>query len=217
MTLLVLAAHPDDETLGAGGTIAAARERGERVHVAVFCSAQRVDVPDPGCAASKAAEMEAAMEELGCTFEGYGYPDQGLDSVPLVDLARAIERTARAVVPNHVITHFAGDVNQDHRRVTEAALVAFRPAPGASVRRLEACYVPSSSEWGPASFAPNVFRPLEMRHVDKKLAAMRRYASELRAPPHPRSEHGIRAALSYFGSCVGAEFAEPFVLMREIE
>jgi N-acetylglucosamine malate deacetylase 1 len=216
MTMLVLAAHPDDETLGAGGTIAAAIERGERVHVAVCCGTRRADAVGPGSAAAKAEEMRAAMAELGCSSESYGFADQGLDAVPLIDLARAMERTIRAVGPQLVLAHFPGDVNQDHRRVTEAALIACRPVPGAAVRRVEACYVPSSSEWGPAPFSPTVFRPLEARHVERKLAAMRCYASELRPPPHPRSEHGIRAALQYFGSCVGVEFAEPFVLLREV-
>ena len=216
MTMLVLAAHPDDETLGAGGTIAAARERGERVHVAVFCSPQRADVASEPAAAAKAAELRAAMAELDCTFECYGLPDQGLDTTPLIDLSRAIERTARAITPDHVLTHFAGDVNQDHRRIAEATQVAFRAVPGGTVRRIEAYYVPSSTEWGQAAFFPTVFRSLSPGQVDRKLAAMRRYASELRPPPHPRSEHGIRAALAYFGSCVGVEFAEPFVLLRQI-
>jgi LmbE family N-acetylglucosaminyl deacetylase len=215
VTLLVLAAHPDDETLGAGGTIAAARERGDRVHVAVFCSPERVDAPGQAAAAAKAEELRLAMAELDCTFECYGFADQGLDARPLVDLAQAVERTARAIRPDHVITHFAGDVNQDHRRVAEATWVAFRPVPGMRVR-LEACYVPSSTEWGGEAFTPTVFRPLTARQVELKLAAMRRYASELRPPPHPRSEHGIRVALAYFGSCAGVEFAEPFRLLREI-
>jgi LmbE family N-acetylglucosaminyl deacetylase len=216
MTLLVLAAHPDDETLGAGGTIAAARARGDRVHVAVFCSPERADLPAATGAAAKAGELRAAMAELDCTYECYGFADQGLDAVPLFDLARAIEKTARALTPDHVITHFGGDVNQDHRRVAEATQVAFRPLPQSPVRRLEACYVPSSTEWGARPFFPTVFRPLDAARVEKKLAAMRRYTSELRAAPHPRSEHGIRAALAYFGSCAGVEFAEPFVLLREV-
>lgn len=215
MTMLVLAAHPDDETLMAGGTIAQARERGERVHVAVFCSAQRADATDPGYAATKAAELRAAMEVLDAGFECFGFPDQGLDTVPLLELARAVERTLAVVAPDLVITQFSGDVNQDHRRVAEATLVACRPVPGTPIR-VEAGYVPSSSEWGGAPFLATVYRALEPRHVDKKLDAMRRYASELRRAPHPRSEEGIRTALSYFGSCVSVAHAEPFVLLREI-
>ena len=216
MTTLVVVAHPDDETLAAGGTITAARQRGDRVHVAVACSAQRVDRHEPNAEAAKNAEMKAAMRTLDCTFECYRFPDQGLDVVPLIDLARAMERTIAAVTPQLVITHAASDVNQDHRRVTEAVLVACRPIPGAVVRRVEGGYVPSSSEWGAASFAPNVYRSLDPGHVDRKLAAMRCYESEMCPTPHPRSEHGIRAALVYFGSCVGVAFAEPFVLLREI-
>jgi len=215
MTMLVLAAHPDDETLMAGGTIARARERGERVHVAVFCSAQRADVADPGYQAKKTAELTAAMEALGTSFECYGFPDQALDTLPLIDLARAIERSVAAVTPDLLVTHFSGDVNQDHRRVAEATLVACRPVPGTPIR-VEAGYVPSSSEWGATSFSPTVFRALNPRHVEKKLLAMRHYASELRRPPHPRSEEGIRTALAYFGSCVGVAYAEPFVLLREL-
>ncbi len=219
MNVLVLAAHPDDETLGAGGAMAHAIERGDQVHVIVACGSARVDVVDDGrFAAQKASELETAMRSLGVTFEALGLPDQKLDVVPLVDLARAIENTMARFRPATVLTHFAGDVNQDHRRVAEATLIACRCVPGSPVRRLASYFVPSSTDWGDpqVGFVPNAFEILEESHVSAKLAAMRCYASELRPAPHPRSERGIRAALEHFGSRVGAAYAEPFVILREL-
>ncbi len=218
MSLLVLAAHPDDETLGAGGTMARAVESGEAVHAIVVCDTARYDmVDDGGFTAAKASELSRAMDSLGVTFECLGLPDQRLDIVPLVEIAGPIELTIARFRPSTVLTHFSGDVNQDHRRVFEATLIACRAVPASPVRRLASYYVPSSSDCGdPArGFVPNAYQELEDRHVDAKLLAMSLFASEMRPPPHPRSDAGIRSALSHFGSRICARYAEPFVIIRE--
>jgi LmbE family N-acetylglucosaminyl deacetylase len=219
MNVLVLAAHPDDETLGAGGTMARFVENGDRVHVLVACGMARVNIADDGrFADEKSSELQLAMRALGVTFECLGFPDQKLDVVPLVDLAAGIERAISQLRPETVLTHFSGDVNQDHRRVAEATMVACRAVPGSTVRRLASYFVPSSTDWGPPDrgFVPNAYQILDERHAQIKMRAMRCYASELRASPHPRSERGIMLALEHFGSRVSATYAEPFVVVREL-
>lgn len=219
MKLLVVAAHADDEILLAGGTLARWPENGGEAYVAIVCGTARVNIGDPNYEATKHEELAAAMALLKTSFECHGFADQKLDTVPLVELATSLEKTIAKIQPQIVISHFPGDVNQDHRRVAEAVLIACRATPGSPVQRIEAGYVSSSTDWGSPlqGFVPTVFRVLEEKHVKAKLQAMRCYQSELRPAPHPRSEAGIRAVLSDYGARVSATYAEPFVLLRSVE
>jgi LmbE family N-acetylglucosaminyl deacetylase len=147
-----------------------------------------------------------------------GLPDQRLDALALLDVVRVVDQTLDTWQPDIVYTHFSGDVNLDHALVARAALTACRPYQRPGVRALYAFETPSSTEWGlprpEDRFAPTSFVDIA-ETIDAKLAAMACYHSELRPSPHPRGLDALRTRAAYWGSVVGAPFAEPFALLRE--
>ncbi len=165
-----------------------------------------------------------ACEALGVENVVFGdFPDQRLDTFPLLELTRAVEDCINRFQPETVLMHFAEDVNEDHRVAFRATLAAVRPVPGAFVRNV-ACYeTPSSTDWAPplpgSTFAPNVFVDIT-DSLDKKLEALSMYEDtyykEVKAFPHPRSYDGIRTYARRCGSLAGVEAAEPFLLLRQV-
>src|SRR5215213_4334138 len=158
MRVLTVAAHPDDETLGAGGTMAWHAARGDTVWVCVLT--------DGVTSRHDRVELQAECAQRACDALGVerlvmvGLPDQRLDTGGQLDVITPIERCIAELAPEVVLTHFPGDVNEDHRIVARATMVATRPVAGSSVRRVCAFQVPSSTDWAPpiagSVFAPNV-------------------------------------------------------------
>jgi LmbE family N-acetylglucosaminyl deacetylase len=226
-SILVLAAHPDDEVLGCGGTIARLASQGGRVHVAYLADGVSSRGRDSGEAAAGNAELaerraaaRRACEILGATCVHFGdFPDNRLDSVALLDIVQPVEALIARYAPDTVLTHHAGDLNVDHRRTFEAALTACRPQPRHPVKTLLSFEVPSSTEWqapgGACAFTPNWFVDISAS-LDRKLAALAAYEKELRAWPHPRSRQGVEALARWRGATVGVEAAEAFLLGRQL-
>lgn len=223
--VLVIAAHPDDEVLGCGGTLAKLAEAGVEIHVAFLAdgvSSRSVDSVasiSPEIAARRAA-AKTACELLGVKSLSFGdFPDNRMDTVPLLDIVKAVEALVTRYRPGTVFTHHAGDVNVDHRRIHEAVTAACRPQIGHPVRSLLCFEVPSSTEWqlpgsGPP-FAPNWFVDISAT-LWRKLAALDAYAMELRDWPHPRSRQAVEHLARWRGATVSMEAAEAFVLGRQL-
>ena len=144
-SVLVVAAHPDDEVLGCGGTMARHVSAGDDVHVVIV--AQGVTARKNATAADLELHRKAAhraCEILGVTSLTLGdFPDNRLDSVDRLDVTRFIEAAIDARSPQIVYTHHCGDANIDHRIVNACALVACRPLPGQNVRRVLQFEIPS--------------------------------------------------------------------------
>jgi LmbE family N-acetylglucosaminyl deacetylase len=220
--VLVIAAHPDDEVLGCGGTLARHVEQGDAV-VSVFLADGASARPGSGeaeIAARRRAALIAARRLGTAPPIFFSFPDNRLDSVPLLELVQAIEGVIADVAPRIVYTHHAGDINIDHRRTHQAALTACRPLPGQSVEQIYSFEVPSATEWGSGAFGP-VFTPQRFvdiaRWVDRKDAALDAYADELRPPPHPRSRPAIDALQRWRGAMAGMELAEAFAVLRQLD
>ena len=219
--VLVVAAHPDDEVLGMGGTIALhAKHWGDCVRSLIVTDGSSTQYAgDEEKMQQKFEESEVASRALGVQEHCHlRFPDMKLDTVVHVELNAAVEQHVAEFKPQ-VVYCVHPDINRDHQCLFDSVLVATRPVPGCPVRRL-VTYAPlSSTEWDPPvtarPFAPNLFVDIE-RTIEDKLAAMRRFATELRDYPHPRSLEGIRAFAAREGSRVGVRFAEPFCVMREI-
>ena len=218
--VLVFAAHPDDEVLGMGGTIAVHTDRGDEVRIVVVTDGSSTQYPDDAeTRARKEQEALAAAAELGVTdYVHLDLPDMRLDTLPHVDVNRIVEDHIVDFGPQVVYTPHP-DVNRDHRVLFDSVAVATRPVPGQVVRRVLTYAPTSSTEWTPAGlnwFVPNWFVDITTT-LERKVASFGHYETERRDYPHPRSERAIRAAAEFFGASCGCEHAEPFVLVRSLE
>jgi len=220
---LCVAAHPDDEVLGPGATLARLAQSGCDVHVLVLGEGvgARYDSnkrpTDQVAALSK--QFEKAASVLGATPHQLSLPDNRFDSVDMLDIVHAIEKINESIDPDLVLTHHSGDMNVDHRVTCNAVLTAFRPVPKTRRVTILAFETLSSTEWnvysnGP-SFVPNWFEDASPG-LDTKIRAMAAYTNELREWPHPRSLEGIRVAARRWGMTVGMDAAEPFMLLRRV-
>lgn len=161
----------------------------------------------------------AAVAALGArVLASFDFPDNAMDSVPLLKLAQAIESVARDFAPNLVLTHHAHDLNVDHRLVHQAVLTAFRPMPSSSVEAILCFEVASSTGWNSAALP--AFKPTLSIDIAEtftaKLAALKCYDVEMRAAPHPRSPEMIEALARYRGSLCGLAMAEAFEVQRVV-
>ncbi len=219
--ILVIAAHPDDEVLGMGGTIAMhATVRKDTVRIVCVTDGSSTQYPgDAAIRAQKEEEARAAAAELGVTdYIHLDLPDMRLDTLPHVDVNRVVEDQISDFGPTTVYTVHP-DVNRDHRALFDSVAVATRPVPGQCVLRVLTYAPTSSTEWTPSAlnwFVPNWFVDVTAT-LDHKLASFEHYRTEARDYPHPRSERAIRAAAEFYGASCGCEAAEPFVLVRGIE
>ena len=219
MKVLVVAAHPDDEILGVGGTIAAHVARGDEVRLAIMCGGGSVRYSQEDRSLIH-AEAQKAAGILGVAGLILGeLPDQRLDTLPISQVAAEIESLVRSFQPATIYTHFCGDINRDHRVLTEAVMVAARPYAAPYVQEILMYETPSSTEWGlaqlSASFQPNVFVDIS-RMLEKKMQAFACYSAEICAEPHPRSLVALRERARYWGSLVNRQAAEPFVAIRSL-
>jgi len=222
MKILVIAAHFDDEVYGCGGTIAKLANAGHEVHVCVLtdsCSTQYKEHADE-MIAQKIAESREVNGILGIKrTHAFDFPDMQLDTVPHVELNKAIEQCITEFKPEVVYTHHGGDVNKDHRLAFESTMVAVRPLEGSCVKRVLCYEVPSSTEWAAPipgnTFIPNVFVDI-WDVLMNKVDAIDTYRSELRKSPHPRSIDNVVYQAHYRGASVGLKAAESFMLIREV-
>lgn len=222
--ILILAAHPDDEVLGCGGTIAKLAAEGATIHVAFLADGVFSRMDDTKSLSDELTARRAAAQRacgiLGVKSVSFdNFPDNRMDTVALLDICKAVEALIAEHRPDTVFTHHAGDVNVDHRRLHEAAVTACRPQHGHPVRTLLCFEVPSSTEWqlpGSApAFAPNWYVDIS-ETLDRKLAAMDAYDAELRNWPHPRSRQGVEHLAHWRGATVGVDAAEAFMLGRQL-
>jgi LmbE family N-acetylglucosaminyl deacetylase len=218
--VLVIAAHPDDEVLGMGGTIAVHTDRGDALRVLVVTDGSSTQYPgDADIRSRKEDEARRAAAELG--VEDYVHldlPDMRLDTLAHVEVNHVVEEHVRDFAPV-VVYIVQPDVNSDHRVLFDSVSVATRPVPGQGVRRLLTYAPASSTEWTPAAvnwFVPNWYVDVTAT-IERKIAAFAQYETERREYPHPRSERAIRATAEFHGTTCGCEYAEPFVLVRSIE
>lgn len=225
MKVLVIAAHPDDEVLGCGGTIARLAGEGHAVYVVILGEGitSRYDEREEADQQSIRALHDRSSQVsklLGVTeLFTYDLPDNRFDTVPMLNVVKIVERLIEGLKPEIIYTHHGGDLNVDHMVVHRAVLTASRPVADCPVRTLYAFEVPSSTEWAFTRFDP-VFRPNIFMDIgptlETKLAAMELYESENRPFPHPRSPQALRAIALRWGSALGLEAAEAFELIREI-
>ena len=222
--IMVIAAHPDDELLGAGGTIRRRVNEGKTARALILAeglTSRKDKRSDTGGEELAKLQNDArrAAEEAGYTdIDFCGFADNRMDGTDLLDIIKTISFYISQYQPDTIFTHHHGDLNIDHRLTCEAVLTACRPAVGSSVRRIYAFEIPSSTEWNynyQEPFKPNVYFDVTDT-MEAKLKGMACYRTENTVYPHPRSAQALMALGQYRGSSAGMELAEGFMLLREL-
>lgn len=224
--ILVVAAHPDDEILGCGGTMAVHSRIEDEVYVLILGEGitsrdesrdkeKRVKEID-----SLKMNIESANKIVG-TRESFvfDFPDNRFDSVSLLDIIKVIEKVKNEIRPDIIYTHHQGDLNVDHQIAFRAVMTACRPLKDESVKEIYSFEVLSSTEWASDNskyFMPNYFINITDT-IEKKTQAMKAYTTEIRDFPHPRSVKSIETLACNRGISVGLEFAEAFMLVRGVK
>ena len=219
--VLIIVAHPDDETIGLGGTIAKHLYDGDEVYALAMTdgvgsreSTKETDVKNRLCAA------HSASKELGFKWlDILNYPDNKLDSIPLLNIIKSLEKFKRKINPKLIYTHSSSDLNIDHRIINEAVLTAFRPQPNEVWNEIRNFEIPSATDYGHKSvtnsFCPNLYIDISA-FWDIKLKALQQYSEEIREFPHSRSYEGVENLAKYRGSQVGLKYAESFEVLKKI-
>lgn len=211
-SVLVFAPHNDDEILGVGGTIYKLSNQGYSI---VIC-----EVTAGPSFQTLQEEAEKAHSILGVSRSIFlQLPSCGLESYSKTDMNERFTGIMQEIKPVTVFIPHYGDMHLDHRWVAEAAMVAVRPLHAPFVKKVLAYETLSETEWNTPSannaFIPNVWIDIS-EEIDKKIAAMECFKSQVQLFPHPRSLEAIRALGQYRGSTIGARSAEAFMLVREI-
>lgn len=225
-SIMVVAAHPDDEVLGCAGTIARHSSHGDTVHIVILAegATSRAPTRDVKASSNKLGRLRAAAEESGRilgakTVTLLGFPDNRLDSIDLLDIAKSIESEIEKRKPHTLYVHHSGDLNIDHRIVHHAAIIATRPTTTNCVKKVLSYEVASSTEWVPpgsgAVFQPNVFVDID-EYMEAKINALKAYECEMRQWPNARSIESVINNCKMRGSQVGVRAAEAFALLREV-
>lgn len=224
--ILIIAAHPDDEVLGCGGTIACLSKKGHDVYISVLGEGitsrfNEREEADLELVKELHERSRLVSEILGAKdLFLYSLPDNRFDTVPLLDIVKMIEKLIEKVQPSVIYTHYGGDLNIDHQITNRAVITSTRPVKDHPVKEIYTFEVPSSTEWAfgqyQGGFNPNVFVDVS-KTLDKKIEAMKIYESELRPFPHPRSPKALNVLAQYRGSTVGLKAAEGFEIVRKID
>lgn len=220
-SILILASHPDDETLGCGASIARHVHDGDDVRVITLTNGvnSREDV-NSADAQKRSKAAEDAMNFLGAKWLGSGdFPDNKIDSVPLIEVVKFIESFKELFYPDIIYVHSPTDLNIDHRIAASAALTAYRPQPNERYSEIRFFEIPSSTDFTVKQldnkFEPNLFINID-NYWEKKLEALKFYDIEMRSSPHSRSYKKIKSLAEYRGAQSGMELAEAFEVVRKI-
>jgi LmbE family N-acetylglucosaminyl deacetylase len=216
----VITPHPDDETLGCGGTILKHCAAGDSLHWLIITGMTE----EQGFGTQ---EIKNRQEEIEQVKHMYGFeivnslnlPTMRLDALPLGDIIKAISTVLVEVKPHTIYLPNRSDVHSDHRVVFQAAWSCCKTFRFSFIRRVLMCEIPSETDFAPAlpetAFFPNIFSDIS-QYLEKKIEIMRVYKGEMKEHPFPRSEQNIRSLATVRGATANVEYAEAFMLLREV-
>ena len=221
--ILIIAAHPDDEILGCGGTMARHADQGDDVAVLFMTNgvgARGSGQDDSQNPDLRSTALDQALEIVGARLlDHLSWPDNEMDTVSLLKIAQSIEGVLAEFGPDIIYTHHGSDLNLDHRLTMQAVMTAARPQPSSGIKAIYSFEVASSTAWQGQTlhsvFEPNHYVNIEQQ-LDKKLAALRAYHEEMRPFPHARSIDALEHQARWRGSQVGLPAAEAFVVERSL-
>lgn len=223
MNIMVIAAHPDDEVLGVGGTVINHVKMGDTVDCLIIGEGitsrydKRAEAPKKELIDLKNKSKKSANIIGYNSVEFFDLPDNRFDSIDLLDIVKKIEYKIKTFKPEIVYTHHYNDLNIDHQITAKSVLTACRPLPNSTVNKILCFDTASATGW---NFNSNMFKPTIFNDItesiEKKLDAMSIYDSEVFEFPHTRSLQSLKNRASFWGSHVGLKYAEPFELIRQI-
>lgn len=217
--ILIVAAHPDDEILGCGGTILKLKEKND-INVIFMTN---------GVSARGKNRISEKRRKNACLKlfkyldiskpEFFNFPDNQLDRTPLLKIIKKIEKKINLYKPDTIFTHYSNCLNIDHRKTFEAVNTACRPINKISVKKILSFEIPSSTDWAlfhGKNFQPNYYIDIS-KFLNEKINLIKFYKDELRNYPHSRSVKSIKSLASYRGVSSGVKYAEGFYLNRYLD
>ena len=220
--VLVIVAHPDDETIGMGGTIKRHIDQGDKVFVISMTNGiGSRDSNSASNAEKRKINSNKASNILGFIwYEQFDFDDNQMDKYPLLKIIKKIEGVKSKLNPEIVYTHSSSDLNVDHRILSEAVLTAFRPQPKEICKEIRLFEVASATDYGidviTGKFSPNLFISIDKGNWELKTKALDAYDCEIKSYPHSRSIEAIKNLANLRGNQVGIDMAEAFQIIRKI-
>lgn len=223
--ILVVAAHPDDETIGAGGTIIKHLNKGDEVHILILGEGvtsryEKRELAGSGELTKLKDDFKSCMKALNVkNFYLCDLPDNRFDRVDMLDVAKIVEKYIEMIRPTVIYTHHFGDLNIDHRITHEAVVVAARPVK-LDIKKILCFETVSSTDFASYTrqniFVPNYFVDIT-KTLNKKLLALEKFRGEIKESPHPRSIENIKTLAQLRGSFINKKYAEAFGVVRIVE
>ena len=219
-SVAAIMAHPDDEVLGCGGSLARLSRSGASVQILILATGltSRGPVGNAPLLALK-DQARSAADRLGATTIDFAdFPDNAMDSVKLLDIVKQVESFLAKTEPDLIFTHHNGDINIDHDLTQRAVMTATRALPDSKPFDVLACEVLSSTEFGPANkcLKPHLYMRLTEDDVKAAIDALVCYEGEIRDWPHPRSVKALEHQLRLRGAECGVEAAEVFEVLKMV-
>jgi LmbE family N-acetylglucosaminyl deacetylase len=218
--VLIIAVHPDDETLGCGGTLLKHKSNGDEIHWLIVTEAKEKNGFSLESIKKRKKEISKVAKEYDFnSIYNLGLPTMKIDEISMSNLIGKISTIINEIKPNIIYLPFKSDVHSDHRKIFEASYSCTKSFRYPFIKKIYMIETLSETEFAPStkedSFVPNVFVDIS-EHMDKKLEIMRVFESEIAQHPFPRSERNIKALGTLRGATCGVEYAESFVLLKEI-
>lgn len=214
--VLIIAVHPDDETLGCGGTLLKHKANGDEIHWLICTTIEEEHSFFP----TREKEIEKVSKLYNFdSVHNLRLKTMQVDEYSMSELIGKISKVMNEVQPNVVYLPFKGDVHSDHRKIFEASFACTKSFRYPFIKKVYMMETLSETEFAPStkenSFIPNVFVDIS-DFMDKKIEIMKIFESEIGEHPFPRSERNLRALATLRGATCGYEYAESFVLLKEI-
>ena len=216
----IITPHPDDETLGCGGTILKHSTNGDSIHWLIITNMTEKQGFNSQVIKQRQEEIDSVAQMYGFeSVQNLNLPTMQLDEISLADIINAISKIFLKIKPHTVYLPNRSDVHSDHRIVFHAAWSCCKTFRFPFIRRVLMYEIPSETDFAPAlpetAFFPNIFSDISP-YLERKIEIMREYRDELKEHPFPRSERNIRSLATIRGATAGVEHAEAFMLLKEV-
>ena len=222
--IMLVAAHPDDELLGSAGTLLLYKNKGYDIKIIFLSdgeSSRNINKQKKSILINQRKSQAIKISKL-CKFKEPAFadfPDNRLDTIPMLTLVKFIENEIKKFKPKIIITHNENDLNIDHKLAFKAVVTATRPATKTFVKSIYCFETPSSTENNfsriKVNFNPNLYFDIS-RCINQKITLLRIYKKEIKSYPHARSLEGIKVLAKYRGTQIGVKYAEAFYLLRKL-